>query len=241
MKTLLVACIIAFAHFVETSTGFGATVIAVALAAHFIPIKTLVVALVLIAWLQSAWIIARSFRHIRWDVFLGRILPLTALGLPFGIWCFRALATDQLQTVLGLFVVAVAVLELVRFRSNGRAVKPLAEWKGLAVLFGGGLFHGMFASGGPLVVYYAARKLDDKRSFRATLSLLWIVLNSAMIASYALSGRLDVESISLAATLIPPFLIGVVAGEILHARINELAFRRFVYVVLLLTGVSFIV
>jgi len=238
---LLVACIIVFAHFVETTTGFGATVIALALAAHIIPIKTLVAALVLIAWLQSAWIVARGFKHIGWDILIRRILPLAALGLPLGMWGFSALGQVQLKVVLGTFVMAVAAHELAHLYLSGSAPRPVSRWKGAAALVGGGFFHGLFASGGPLIVYYASRQIEGKRSFRATISVLWLMLNTALIASYAVSGGLGDQSVVLAAYLLPALAVGVLAGEILHTRIREAAFKKMVQAVLFFTGVFLLV
>ncbi|MFH1438145.1 MAG: sulfite exporter TauE/SafE family protein [Pseudomonadota bacterium] len=240
-EILLVACIVVFAHFIETSTGFGATVIAVALAAHVVPIKILVVTLVLIAWLQSAWIISRSFRHIRWDVLLKRILPFTLLGLPIGIWSFSALGSAELKVILGVFVMAVSLVELVRLFRSSAAPKPLSLGVSIAVLLGGGVFHGLFASGGPLVVYFASRGIEGKRSFRATLSVLWIMLNTTLIVTYLVSGRMEKESIVLAAWMLPALVIGIIAGEISHAKINEKTFRKLVQAILFFTGVFLVI
>lgn len=237
VNTLLVALIIVFAHFVETITGFGATVIALALAVHLIPIKTLVVALVLIGWLQSAWIVARGFRHIRWDIFFKRILLFSAFGLPFGIWGFSELASSQLKIALGIFVMAVASLELFRLYRKSPASKPMSAWKGFILLFGGGFFHGLFASGGPLIVYYSSRQIEGKKSFKATISLLWLILNTVLIISYLLGSKMEGQSLRLAIYLLPALAVGIFLGEIFHAKIEESAFRKFVYVILFLTGV----
>jgi len=61
MPVVLLSLIIVAAQIVETVTGFGATVIALALGVHIVPIETLVVALVLIGLLQSLWLVARGF------------------------------------------------------------------------------------------------------------------------------------------------------------------------------------
>lgn len=241
MNVLFAALIIVFAHFVETITGFGATVIALSLAAHFFKIEVLVVALVLIGWLQSAWILARSFKHIRWDVFFKKILPFSALGLPLGRWSFSVLKSSQLKIALGIFVMAVAILELIRLYQKGSTPKPIASWQGFALLFGGGFFHGLFASGGPLIVYYSSRQIEGKKSFRATLSLLWIILNSALIISYLAGSKMRTESLNLAFYLLPALVVGIFLGEISHTKIKESTFKKLVYIILFLTGVFLLI
>jgi len=237
MTWWVLSCILAAAHLVETVTGFGATVIALSLGVHLVPVRELVVALVLVGWLQSAWIVAGSFRHVRVRRLAARILPGCALGFPLGAWCFRAAGGEELRYLLGAFVVGVSALEFWRLR-RGASPRPLRPSQAAALLVGGGFFHGLFASGGPLIVYYASRVLPEKRAFRATLSALWLLLNTALLILYALSGRLEGEGTRLALRLLPAVVLGILAGEGLHRRVNPETFRRVVQAVLLFTGVS---
>ncbi|MDQ1257992.1 MAG: uncharacterized protein QG656_2600 [Candidatus Hydrogenedentes bacterium] len=233
--------IIVLAHTIETVTGFGCTIVALALGVYFVPVEVLVVTLVAIGWLQSAWLVARGFRVIRWRLFFTRILPGAALGFPVGIWAFGILDSEQLKLVLGGFVTIIAALELVRLFRSGEVGKPLKPALGFALLGAGGFFHGLFASGGPPIVYFTSREIHDKGAFRATLSWLWLLLNSTLLVTYAVSGRLDREPLELAAFLLPALVTGILAGEILHRRVNELAFKKAVQLLLLATGLMLLV
>jgi len=135
----------------------------------------------------------------------------------------------------------VAVLELVRLVRTDTSPRPLPPAAGVALLAGGGFFHGLFASGGPLIVYYASRILPGKAAFRATLSALWLILNSVLIALYLPAGRLSGGAPALALALLPAAALGILAGEALHARVNETLFRKVVQVVLLFTGLALLV
>jgi uncharacterized membrane protein YfcA len=241
MSLLLLTCIIIAAHIVETTTGFGATVIALSLGVHLVPLEVLVVALVLVGWVQSAWLVSRGFSHIQWKLLVTRILPLCALGLLLGMWCFHELGSKTLKLLLGAFVVLVSSMELRRLFRKGSGSRVLPVPTGLAFLVCGGFFHGLFASGGPLVVYYATRELDEKKSFRVTLSVLWLLLNSVLIGSYCLSGDLDTRALVLAVSFIPALVCGIVVGEFLHTRVNEIAFKKLVQTVLLFTGIFLLV
>lgn len=240
MTTALLSAIIVAAQVVETVTGFGATVIALALGVHLVPLETLVVALVLIGLLQSAWLVARGYRHVAWRLLLVRVIPACAVGMAAGRWLFDVLGSGRLKVVLGVFVAAVAIVELARlFRVPGdpaRLGKPAA----IGLLAGGGFFHGLFASGGPLVVYFMSREITDKRAFRATLSVLWLLLNLVLLATWIPVGRVTGEHLLLAATLLPALAGGIALGEIMHARVNEIVFKRTVQVALLATGVFLI-
>ena len=238
MTILLLTCILVAAHVIETITGFGATIIALSLGAHLLPVEVLVVALVLVAWIQSAWLISRGFRHIDWRTLTTRILPFSAVGFPVGIWSFRVLPGEALKLLLGAFVVTISLAELYRLyrlQASPRAL-PLPATAGL--LGAGGFFHGLFASGGPLVVYYASRALAEKGVFRATLSVLWITLNTVLIVSYGLSGRLGERPLTLALYFLPALACGILAGELLHSRVNQGTFKKLVQFVLFFTGIS---
>lgn len=241
MTLFLLSCILAAAHLVETVTGFGATVIALSLGVHWVPVRELVPALVLVGLAQSGWILLRTFRQVRWGLLFRRVLPGCALGFPLGAWCFQAAGSQSLRLVLGAFVVGAAGLELLRM-ARGAESRPLPPAAGAALLLGGGFFHGLFATGGPLIVYYAGRALPDKASFRGTLSVLWLGLNSLLVASYARSGQLaEGDGPVLAFRLLPAVALGILAGERLHARVNPQAFRKAVQVLLLGTGIALLV
>jgi len=202
-----------------------------------IGVDVLVVALVLIGIGQSAWLVARGFSHVAWRTLLVRVLPACAAGMAAGRWLFDRLGTGRLKLVLGLFVAVVAAVELVRLFRKPAPPAKLPAPAGIALLLGGGVFHGLFASGGPLVVYFMSREVGDKRAFRATLSVLWLVLNTVLLATWIPGGRIGPEPLRLAAVMLPSLIVGVAIGEIVHSRVNEDVFRKTVQVVLLATGI----
>ena len=100
-----------------------------------------------------------------------------------------------------------------------------------------GLTHGLFASGGPLLVYALNGIRLDKGRFRATLVLVWFSLNSLLTLGFLISGDLARQGGHLLA-LVPVVLLGIVLGEALHHRVDERRFRQVLFTVLLLAGVA---
>lgn len=239
LASLLMAGVSLVAHAIETVLGFGGTVIALALGVHLIPLERLLVALVLLSFLQSAWLVARRFRHIRWQVLLGRILPIAGAGMALGIWCSRFLAGGSLKLILGGFVVTLAATELAWLWRGAPPTSQLPGALGAPLLVAGGFFHGLFASGGPLIVYYASRRLTDPLQFRATLSSLWLLLNAVMLASFFLQGRVIPSSLFLAALLLPSLALGTVVGHLVPVRPKP--FRAMTYSILLLSGAMLLI
>jgi len=100
----------------------------------------------------------------------------------------------------------------------------------------GGFIHGVFSSGGPLVVIYAKKALPDKSNFRATISLLWLTLNTVMLSQSVLSGRMTPEIWTMVGVCIPFFIVGALSGNWAHTHIKDKYFSQIVYVVLLISG-----
>jgi len=232
----ILALILVLAHSVETYLGFGSTIIALSLGIFLFPIETLLPALVTIGTLQSVWLIIRWHGHIRWRVILVGILPLAAIGLAAGIFLRDYVSEILLIALLGLFIVVTSILELVAlYRSDARR-EPLKIWVAAPVIFAGGLFQGLFASGGPPIVYYAGRVIDDPAQFRSTLSVLWLILNLALLISMWAGGQAGIITLELAAMVLPGFIAGVVIGSFI--KMKSRTFKAATWAMLLIIGIA---
>jgi len=236
----ILALILVLAHSVETYLGFGSTIIALSLGIFLFPIETLLPALVTIGTLQSLWLIIRWHSHIRWKVILAGILPMAAIGLAAGILLRDYAAETLLITLLGLFIIVTSTLELIAlFRSSAAPRTPLNLWIAAPVIFAGGLFQGLFASGGPPIVYYAGRAIDDPAQFRSTLSVLWLILNLALLISMWAGGQAGVLTLELAALVLPGFIAGVVIGSFI--KMKSKTFKAATWAMLLIIGTVLLV
>jgi uncharacterized membrane protein YfcA len=237
--------VVATAFAVESTLGFGAMVVTVTLGSLVLPIESLLPAFVPLNIAISLYLTVRYRASVDWPLLLRGVLPWMVAGLPLGLLVVRALGSGRLKTALGVLVVALAALELNRVRRNrarpGDAPPPAPAREYPAVraglLFLAGAVHGAFATGGPLTVYVTGRALADKSRFRATLSALWLVLNTALVAGYAVVGTLNAASARLSGALAAAPLVGLAAGEWLHRRVPVVAFRVLVFGVLLAVGV----
>ena len=234
----LFAGVVAIAFAAEATTGFGATVIALALGIHLFPLGELLPVFVPLGLFVSSWLVLRGRAHVNRPLLLARILPWMGLGLAVGLTIFERASHELLRRAFGIFVVTLAAIELWRLvRGSGvsREVSPPAA---TAALLGAGVIHGMFSTGGPLLVWALGKSLPDKRAFRATLSCVWLVLGSALTLAYALNGRLDGETLRATAALLPVLGVAIGAGEWAHHRLDERRFRVLVYALLLGSGAS---
>jgi len=235
---IILFLIIILAQSIETTTGFGATVIALGLGALVFPLKELVPMLVILGIIQSGFIVARGFFHIQWKILLTRILIFSGIGLPLGIWFYRHFPSEQLKILLGVFIVLVSSYEIYKLTIKKAKIPPLSLISSIILLICGGFIHGIFATGGPLIVYYAGREIKNKAQFRSTLSLLWLVLNFVLLVSYLLSDKINQDNLKMTGLLLPALVLGIVLGEIFHKKVQEQTFKLIVQIILLITGVS---
>lgn len=234
--------IIFLAFFTESVVGFGSTVITVSLAAHFLDLETILPAFVPVGVLLSTSLVVRNFQHIDKQFLWSRIGPAMAVGMAVGMGIFRMVDSKSLLTVFGVFVTVVSLRELL-LAVKKDAVKPrkLPPLASFLFLMGGGVIHGMFGSGGPLVVYVVGREIFSKAVFRATLSALWLVSNLVLIAGYVQSGMVTSRTMELSAIMLPPLLLGMVLGERAHGAVNERTFKIATWAILLFAASSLVV
>jgi uncharacterized membrane protein YfcA len=185
----------------------------------------------------SAWIVFRNMRAVDLRLLATRIVPLMVAGMGLGAWVASSVSDGRLKLAFGILVVLLAAMQLWTSRAG-------AENGGGSVLAGpgalvaGGVIHGIYACGGPLVVYYATRVLEDKARFRATLSALWLTLNAVLLASYLVRGTLTPSSLGTSAILVAPLIAGSFVGDWIHHRVAATTFRRGVNVLLLAASLS---
>lgn len=236
---LALASIVLLAFTVEAMAGFGATVITVTLASHLMPIPEVLAALVPVNLLLSAYLVVRHRDAVSWPHVVRAGLGLMGVGVVMGMALYRAERHSWLKASFAAFVVTLSAIELSRLRRRGLvrggalASKPRAVALVLA-----GVIHGVFACGGPLLVYVLGRELDDKARFRATLSAIWLALNGLLIANLVSSGDIGRRSLETSGILLTSLIGGLLIGERLHARIDEGPFRKAIYALLFLAGAS---
>jgi uncharacterized membrane protein YfcA len=240
---LLSGLVVLITHTLEAITGFGCTALAMPFVTALLGIQMGVKSLTVIAWLLAVYIVIRNHKDINFKQFF-IICSGMLLGLPVGMYIFRTFNNENLKIFLAIFICIVSVYQLVMMFINKEDqskedVKPLNRLQKVlyfVLLFFGGIVHGIFSSGGPIVVLYAKQQLKDKKSFRATLCLLWATLNTIIIATYFIEGSFDATTAIVTAELIPFLLAGIFFGNILHEKVNERVFSFLVFSMLLITG-----
>jgi uncharacterized membrane protein YfcA len=152
----------------------------------------------------------------------------------------REMADESiLKTILGVFIIVVSLAELAILFIRRTTSGKLRWYYRIPLLMGGGIFHGLFATGGPPIVYYASRQFLTQEKFRATLSMLWLILNIGLLAGFLIAGQLDVVKLQITATVLPGLIIGIIIGTLI--RVREFWFKALTYILLFFAGMFLLI
>ena len=227
-------CLTVFAAYVVFGIcGFGSTLIAVPLMAHFYPLKFVIPVIVLVDCVASVRQGLRLREGINKAEFLA-MLPFILVGMVLGAWVLVRAPGDILLPILGVFVTAYGIYYAVRHESVFR----VARWTAGPIGLFAGAMSSVFGMAGPLYVMYLAGRGSTPDQIRATMPVIFSVTTIGRIALFTLLGLITQDVLLTAAILAPIMLFGVWCGNRWHARFTREHVVRAIGVVLALSGLS---
>jgi uncharacterized protein len=236
-EILILASLIVFtAYVVFGLCGFGSTLVAVPLLAHFFPLKFVIPVIVLVDCAAS---LHQGFR-LRAGVNKRDMLPLLPFviaGMVIGVMVLARAPGDVLLPVLGIFVTAYGIYYAVK----QAAVFRLARWTAAPIGLVAGTTSSLFGMGGPLYVTYLAGRGSTPDQIRATMPVIFSITTVGRIALFALTGLVTGDVLLTAALLAPVMALGLWCGNRWHARFTRSDVVRAIGVLLALSGVSLLV
>ena len=235
MELALFLLIIFSTNLIQGITGFAGTVLAMPFAIMIYGIDVAKPSLTILALLAGLLIAVRGYRHIVWKEFF-KILVVMFIGVFIGEYIYSFLKTELLLQIFSVFVIAVALMGLL-----GKKNRELPDLALDLILLLAGVIHGMFVSGGPLLIVYAVKKLPEKNQFRTTVSMIWVALDIYLIIKQAMAGSMTNFTLSVTLWSVPALLIGVFIGNRMAAKMSQEAFLKLSYILLIISGVSLLV
>ncbi len=219
---------------VRGSAGFGGPM--VPLLALIMSLKVVVPMATFLGLLSSCAILLKDYRHVCWrDTW--RIIPFCLLGVLIGLYFFKTLEARTLAHALGVLVLAyggyslwITVRPGFSFRPPLKVVIPAL---GTTAGFVGTMFGTM--AGMFFAIYLDYLKLG-KSEFRATVAAILAALCIFRGIGYIVVGTFDREVLIVSAAAVPLMVIGTFLGNHIHANLNQLAFKRFVALILIASG-----
>ncbi len=226
--------VIFISNIIQTITGFAGTALAMPLSLKLEGSDTAKPVLNLVALLVSLYIVIFHFKDIDWKHFITIILTV---GIGFGVGYLVEMIPMETKILLYIYGSIVILIAILFFFIDFEKIN-LPKWLMITFLFLGGIVHKLYVSGGPFVVIYALHELKDKNKFRATLSLLWIILNSILFTTQMVQGLFTPHTWILFGTGACATIISMIIGAIITPKLSKKLFLKITCVLLLLSGVT---
>ena len=260
-EKLLFFIVIFLANVIQGITGFAGTILAMPPSLMLVGYTVAKPILNLLGLLAGILVFVRNYKDCRWDE-VRKIVLVMLPGLAAGI-ALKSVAVghEQLLTLLlAVFVLLLAIQGMWKMYAGRKAaavetgtdgaqesgeVTSSDEGSGvwqkvrdIALLLVAGLMHGIFVSGGPLLIGYLTRRIRQKESFRVTISTVWILLNGMILVDDVISGYWNAGLVTTQLMALPFFLAGMYLGAKLCKRMSQRAFLWLTYILLFIAGVT---
>ena len=228
------------AYVLKAATGFGTAIVIVSLGSLLIGTVEAVIVCAIID------VIGGTILYIRDPVAEDRPywVPMTAAmiaGAIAGAWFLKYFSGDSFDVMLGVVISILGVWFLVGRDDHPDsglldALPNGCSKADLGVSTFSGICSGLFAVGGPPIVFWLGRTFT-KHSFRRSLIVMFYFSTIARLTIYGATGLLDRGMIMPGLFSLPGIVLGIIVGNRIFIALSERAFSRLIGGVLIFVGI----
>ncbi|MCE5249173.1 sulfite exporter TauE/SafE family protein [bacterium] len=229
------------AYVVKATTGFGTAIIIVSIGSLLIGTYE---AVILTALIDTA---GGTILYIRDPVKDNRSywIPLAVamiIGSVAGALILKAIPVRRFDILLGVVIAVLGFWFILGRGADGEScleqeLPSQCSGSDLAVSAFSGLCGGLFAVGGPPIVYWLGRRFA-KHAFRRALIVVFFLATIARVITYGASGLLNVKLAVYALYSLPGVVLGIVLGNRIFIALSERWFSRVVGVLLIIVSLK---
>jgi uncharacterized membrane protein YfcA len=224
--------IFAIAGIVRGFSGFGTGLIAVPLGAIFVPVETVIIAILVADTVPMLPLIRQALNHVAlrplMSVYAGYLV-----AMPAGIWFLIHADPVWLRWFISAVVFSACALLWSGWRYRGP--RNLAVRAGIGSL--SGFLGGSTGMNGPPVILYWMAQEDRARQVRANLIIFFALTELAGFAFFWWMGLLTAERLMAGVIVAPFYFIGLMIGARLFGRSSDSGYRRFAFLLILAAAV----
>jgi uncharacterized membrane protein YfcA len=227
---LIFISIILVASVLQTSTGFGFSIMATPfLLILYLPYEAIQINIILSLVISVAliWKVRQDIDFI----LLKRFTLGSNAGVPFGILIFALINIDTFKLSVSILLLLLTLLLIFQFRISAT---PFRDY--IVGGISGLLTTSIGMPGPPLLLYFTGTETKKAKLRATTLAFyLFIYFVSLLTQVFIIGSNKTIWISSLYA--VPIVLIGMFLGQKLFKKINQRAFRIFTYILLSCTGI----
>lgn len=259
INEILLQLVIFLSNVIQTITGFAGTMLAMPFAIRFVGIEESKTVLAIVAILSCVMIVIKNRKHINYKVLL-KIICGMSVGMVVGMEMFKIFPLKILLYGYAVFIILIAIDKIIKLMANPKSINQDNTYNQNQItknlknryvnkkvilealtLLAAGIIHGMFVSGGALLVLYAISVLKDKDEFRVTVATVWIILDTILLATYWNAGYCTKHCILNSAAAVLALILAFIVGNLLYKKVNGKRFLTISYILLLISGISLLV
>lgn len=230
LSKALFVVVVFLTNIIQAITGFAGTVLAMPFSIQLVGKPYAKPVLNAIALLVCIIVVVRNFKKIDWKCLL-EIIVFMGIGMVAGFFLEKYLYSKWFLKIYGIIIVFIAIYYF--FVDNPiKLPKPI----GWAIMFLAGIIHMIFVSGGPLLIIAAKNKIKDKETFRATLSMVWVILNSSILVTDAVGGNFSLDQLWILLIMIPTVIVSIIIGKFALKKMSNNLFMKLTCVLLFISG-----
>ncbi|WP_078382067.1 sulfite exporter TauE/SafE family protein [Sutcliffiella halmapala] len=233
-NVLTFLCIILVASILQTSTGFGFSIMATPfLLMLFLPQEAIQINIIL-SLLISISLIWKISKDIDFTL-LKRFIIGSIVGVPFGILIFISININVFKIGVSVLLLVLTLLLIVNFR-----VKSTRNRDFIVGGVSGLLTTSIGMPGPPLLLYFTGTDTEKGKLRATTLAFYLFIYFISLITQIIFTGtnKLIWESSIYA---IPVVFIGLIIGQIIFHWLNQRIFKIFTYILLSFTGIYLLI
>lgn len=246
MSYFLFFAVILVTNIIQGITGFAGTILAMPPSLFLVGYDVAKPVLNVLGILAGVYVFITHGKHVDWKE-LKKVVLVMTVGILSGIFLKSMFTGNEsiLYKCLGIFIIVLSVqgyYQLLAKKKNTLQAEPTAEKKtgikSYLLLISSGIVHGMFVSGGPLLIAYLSKTVKEKVSFRATISTVWIILNTIILIDDMRAGLWTISLVKTQVIAVPFFIAGMAVGTKLYKSMSQMLFMKLTYILLFISGIS---
>ncbi len=232
MDKLFFYLIVVTTNIIQTVSGFAGTMLAMPVSISLIGFDQARFILNFLGLLVSIIVLIKEKKHVNFKSII-EVIIFMVIGIVVSKLLVNYISRNILFFTYGIVIILFSIYQL-----SGKKI-ALNHVFSIMLLILAGIIHGLFVSGGALLVIYAMGKYKDKNEFRANMSLIWVILNSILLLSFIYEGNFTTDYKMLGLSIFFT-LIGVWSGGKLIDKINQKRFEFITKCLLLTMGIIII-
>ena len=230
-ESIALAAIILAAGLLQGLTGFGFVLIALPLLDLFLPLKTIIPLVCLLALCVSLMLSIQLRKTIAFRC-IALLFAATVPAIPLGVYVLKHIPSEYLAISLSLLMISFTAYQLL----NNPAPRSLGRpWTMLAG-FLSGVLGGSIGAGGPPVIIYSALQPWSKDQAKGTLAFYFLISGATVSSMHTVSGLVTGEVLHLFLISLPSLAVGLFLGLFIYKRMSDIGYRKLAFILVFALG-----